>query len=209
MNYELLNKIIAELEVVSPFKAKKIERLIDEYDAQPGNAPFRKDIEKKIFNTIYATFCSLLSRKSRDELYYVATSISEECYSVERSADNGWYINNGGAGRYVIENGETITKCYIPRKYKKGFIVSDKPAESVEERKEQLTAMDFYNTYASRLENIASLMDRKQEIISFDYQTKNEKVSRDLMDIMIEYLHFMKLTPEEMETVFQRPQEQK
>ena len=195
MNKELLLKIIMELESFDQRKAHKLGALLDEYEQVPQN--IKADQRKKIQNYVYNLFTSLLSRKTRNELFNVCTDITEDCYHIEQASNDGWFIDNGGAGRYVVENGKWVTKAFIPRIYKNGFEIDEAEEVPFEERKKEVELLDKYSVY---FDSLARRMDRKQEIITCDYETRSRKVPHELMELLITYLGFMRLTEEQVKS---------
>ena len=179
--------IINGLEELNPRKAKKLRRLTNELIWEK-NPTRRKTLEKKIRDVVYNIYLSCLSKKSRQDIYNTGIIISEECYAVERDAKDGWYIFFDGAKR-LQKHGEGVTVSdVVPREYKKGFYLEEDATEK---------AKKFFKKYRSVLDDISLDMDHKQEMTTYDYQTKTPNIPIPFVERLVDYLGLSRIPKED------------
>ena len=179
MDYNKIYKIITMLDSLSHRRANKLKSLVSSCLVE--NDPKRiKEAEKKVHNYVYNLYLKSLSKKSRDEVYNTSMIINEDCHSVEQDAIDGWYIFMDGAKRTVpTEDGELIFTDIIPREYKEGFKLNDNPTAK---------ELNFYLRYRQFLDSISKHMDRKQELTTFDYQTKTPFIPIEFVEALIDFI---------------------
>lgn len=189
MDMKLLNQILNQLQSISPRKAAKLEKLVSRYQMEQDTTK-QKQIGRKIKNMVYNLFTSLLSRKSRNDLYNTSMLVEEDSYSLEQQSHDDWYINYDGAVRVVYEDHKPKVTNFIPREYKKGFYLEiPKHASSTDALRE----LEFYNRYVDYLNRLSAHMDHKQEIISCGYELKNPNMDKAFPELLIDFLGFKRI----------------
>ena len=186
MKEELLVEILEKLKEKYPIKAKKLEKLVKEYEEEPTEE-IKQRIGRKIYNYVYQIFSQQLSAKSRQEFSDLTSCIGEDSYQIERRENGEWAIGYSAAVRRVIEGDKVVIKNIIPREYQKGYHLSTKLAESKEER---LREVAFLKKYAFQLDRISTMMDKKIEIQSGEYTLKNSSISQEFVDLLVDFLEF-------------------
>ena len=171
MNYEQLYEIIDQLSVINPWKSKKLEALVKK-QVMSKDENEKKQLKRKINNFIYNLFGSCLTRESRNDFFNTSISISEDCYEVE------------------VAN-------FIPREYKKGFYVREREANTEEEKKQLRREFSFLFRNESLLKNISSLMDHRQELVTYGYEVKNNNIPSFFVEMLINYLGLSRVPQEE------------
>jgi len=193
MNMNYFNDFIDALAKINPRKAKKVLNLWKDY-CNCIDEEHQNEIRAKLYNYVYSIFTSCLSRECRNELSNICVSINEDSYQIERSErmnGNIWHVGNDGASKYIINGDQLEIVKTIPRVYRKGYVLDFNDPTKIEER-------DFYFRYDDKLERISSMIDRKKDIISGDYETKNDRVDRNFVELLISFLGLKRLTDEEL-----------
>ncbi len=196
MNYEQLYEIIDQLSVINPWKAKKLEALVKK-QVMSKDENEKKQLKRKINNFIYNLFGSCLTRESRNDFFNTSISISEDCYEVEQREKERWFIYNDGARRYILNGDKVEVANFIPREYKKGFYVREREANTEEEKKQLRREFSFLFRNESLLKNISSLMDHRQELVTYGYEVKNNNIPSFFVEMLINYLGLSRVPQEE------------
>ena len=190
INRERLQTVFECLSTYDPKNAKKLGNLINFFDSEE-DLKRKKEIGRRIYDFIYNIFCKLLRKDVAEKLYEYSCSINELCHEVEHHYGLRWLIDQKGAfmPRYN-DKGEFIRYNEIPRSYLDGFKVDDsKPLDP--------EGVDFYLTNERRLDYISIYMDKKLELVTYSLAYKDARIPKELVDALVSFLGFIKLTPEE------------
>ena len=183
MNYNQLLEIIESLKEINPKKANKLAKLVEsrlnENDSTAG-----KMLDQKIYNYVYSVFTDCLDKKDRDEFYSLSLCIMEDCYSIESNAKRNLVISSDGIKEYTVKDEQVEVKSFIPREYKKGFYL-EKDATDAEKK--------FFNNYKYLLDIIGDKMDKKEELITHNYRVKNNNISTQFMESLIDFLQLPRI----------------
>ena len=183
MNIELLQTILEKLQPISKRKAKKLERLIKEYNL--ADTIEEKDkIEQKIHSFIFYIFLNCLEKESRKELIDIILNINEICYELEKDY---WHINMDGATRIVPIAGGYIPTDHIPREYNKGFYLRNEDKDQNEDSPFRQKEKFFYMKNFYTLSYLSRIMDHKQEFITYYYDTKG-LIDYKFTELLIDFL---------------------
>ena len=189
MKEELLYQILEELKKNHKLQAKRLEKLLKEYQSAE-NEEQKEVIRRKIVNYVYHVFCQQLSPKTRQRLSDLNSSIGEYCYQIEQKEQRQWYIGYDGAFRRGFEGNEIVVKNIIPREYQKGFYLSNELPESKEDRIKEGT---FLKKYRVQLDTISDMMDKKIDIQSGNYELKNDRIDPNFVALLIEFLELRRI----------------
>lgn len=187
MNYLMLHQIIKYLEELNPGKARKLKRLLNA-EKEETDPTKKKQIESKIHQFVYNVYMGSLARESRNDIYNTSMTINEDCYTLEQDANDGWYIFFDGAKRLQsTEDGIKVIN-HVPREYKQGFYL-----------KEDFDAKEaaFLKKYHHMLDTISKNMDHKQELTTFDYQTKSPWIPVEFVELLVDFLGLTRIPQEE------------
>ncbi len=195
MNYELLLDIIEQLSVINPWKARKLDLLVGNHFTTRDEDK-KKEIAKKIDRFIYNLFASSLTRESKNDFFNTGAVINEECYEIEKSEEDRWFITTDGARRFIPTDDGLKEANYIPRDYKKGFHLVDRGATCDMEAGEIMRELSFLKKHQSALNSISGLMDHKLELITNNYNVK-KGIPRFFVEMLIDYLELSRLPKEE------------
>ena len=187
MNYELLIDIIDQLSVVNPFKARKLSTLMEKHFAEDDQKK-KKELEKKINRAVYSIFGKCINKDDLSDFYNTGSCINEECFNVEQSEEDRWFIFSDGARRYVKSEEGLELANYIPREYKKGFYIQERSASYENNDKDILLELRFLKRHQIKLDTISRLMDHKEELITNNYRLRNSSVPRDFVEELIDFL---------------------
>ena len=193
MNTQLLKEIIAEIKTFSKRKAKKLETLLNKYEAETSEDK-KKELKRIIHGYVYHYFGTFLDNDSRFVMENLGQTIAIQQKSVERRANDNWTFGYAGAARVLVKDGKLTMTNFIPRDYQKGFYL-DTPEHLAKEDKQR--EVIFYMTYLNDLQDISRDMDRKQEVVSGAYTTKSPKISRQLTEKMIDFLELARIKDNE------------
>ena len=182
MNTQLLKEIIAEIKTFSKRKAKKLETLLNKYEAETSEDK-KKELKRIIRGYVYHYFGTFLDNDSRFVMENLGQTIAIQQKSVERRANDNWTFGYAGAARVLVKDGKLTITNFIPRDYQKGFYL-DTPEHYSKADKERETI--FYMTYLSDLQSI-----------SHDYTTKSPKIIRQLTEKMIDFLELARIKDNE------------
>lgn len=186
MDLEKLNKIIEDLQSISPLKARRLRKLTDMYQKEQDSEK-KNELHIRIYNYVYHVFGSCLTRECRSDLYNTNTVINEESYSIEQRRKTGYRINMDGVERRMLQAGEVVTKSFIGRDYEKGFYMLEAP-ESEEDKEEFARQSSFYFEHVAVLNQISDYMDHKLDLVTFQYEIKDDKIPRGFTESIIDFL---------------------
>jgi hypothetical protein len=189
MDTQLLREIIAGIKTFSKRKAKKLEILLNKYEAE-SNETRKRELKKLIHEYVYYYFGTFLDNDSRFIIENMGQTIAITQKSIERRANDSWAFGYAGAARVIVKDGKLTITNFIPRDYQKGFYL-DTPEHYSKEDKERETL--FYMTYLAELQDISRDMDRKQEVVSGAYQVRSPKIDRKLIEKMIDFLELARI----------------
>lgn len=197
MQIEKVYEVLEELETLHPRKARKLQSLIENYEFEED-----EDMKKKRFNRIrnyiYSIFRSCLTRECRKELENISICISEDCYTLEEHVKNGWFIFMDGARRLSSEPNEKFSH-FIPREYKKGFYLNKRDYSSETEKQKFIDELNFLTQNKIFLEHISDEMDRKQEIVTYDYEVNSPAIPRKFVELLITTLGYRRIEEKQEE----------
>lgn len=199
MNFELLDTILKYIDTMTYRKyrnqklAKMVRKLKAEYDASEDQKR-KYEIRREIHKIIYRIFNGCLHKKTREELSNIGCTINEYCYQIEHKENNGWNIGNDAAKRYVPSEGKVVQVASIPREYKKGFYLEESEINTEAEKKNKIIESNFYYQYVDYLNRISDLMDRKSDIITYEYVVADPSVDRTFVELLIDFLGFSRVT---------------
>ena len=193
MDWEQLRLIIEEMKQMMPRKAKKLIELIKCYRSSEDEAE-RKTWKYRIHAYIFEVFASCLQKESKNELYSLCLSINEACYDIETATNHNWHIGESGITR--LQDKEKPIG-FIPRTYKEGFHIERKEEEDEKDELEHQREELFMHQYGLFLNIISRQMDRKEELITYDYVLK-PKVEKHFAELLIDYLGLTRI-PEQKE----------
>ena len=185
MNYVLLREIIDQLSVINPYKARKLEMLLNKLNRE-NDQEKKKELEKRINLSIFNLFGKCLTKKDRDDFYNTSTWINEECYAIEQNEKNRWFIFSDGARRYVNTDEGIIVSNYIPREYGMGFHLDE--SDTSKSSEDVLIEAAFIKKYQNRLDIIGRLMDHKEELITDNYCLRDSSIPRFFVEELIDFL---------------------
>ena len=197
MKIENVYAVLDELEILHPRKAKRLHTLIENYELEEDEDK-KKKRWNRIRNYIYGIFRSCLTRECRKELENTSILISEESYTLEEQVKNGWLIFTDGARRLSSEPNETYSN-FIPREYKKGFYLQKHDYSNENEKQKFLDELKFLTNNKIMLGYLSDLMDRKQEIITYDFEVNNEAIPRKFVELLITTLGYVRIPNKENE----------
>ena len=193
MDTQLLREIIAGVKTFNRRAAKRIEKLLNKYEAEP-NEEKKREIKKYIHQYLYYIFGTCLDKDSRFIIENLGQTIALQQKSVERRANDSWTFGYAGAARAIVKEGKLTITNFIPRDYQKGFYL-DTPEHYSKADKERETI--FYLTYLSDLQDISHDMDRKQEVVSGAYKVRSPKIDRKVVEKMIDFLELARIKDNE------------
>lgn len=180
MDYDKTLAIVGEMAAYHPKKAKKISLLLNYWlDATEEE---KKALEKEIRDLIVDEFHRSLDRTSRTEYVNCNVNVHEFAHDAEERMP-GWDITSWGANRLVVEDGEVKIRETIPREYKKGFVLPEGASKE---------AVTFAKINQTKLNSVADYMDRREEIITDEYQPK-EGIPRRYTEHLIDYLGYRRI----------------
>ena len=183
MDYNKLLEIIESLKEINPKKANKLAKLVEsrlnENDSTAG-----KMLDQRIYSYVYNVFADCLDKKDRDEFYSLSLCIIEDCHNIESKTKWNWIISSDGIKEYTVKDEQLEVKSFIPREYKKGFYL-EKDATDDEK--------NFFNHYKCLLDIIGNKMDKKEELITYKYRVKDNNISTQFMESLIDFLQLPRI----------------
>lgn len=181
MNYEETLALVGEMAAFHPKRAKEVSRLLNCWlDAKTeGDKLF---YENSIRNHIINEFHRSMDKASRAEYVNCNVNVHEFAHDAEERVP-GWSISSWGANRIVVEDGEVKVAETIPREYKKGFVLPEGASPEAER---------FAKLNQTKLRSAADYMDRREEILTDEYQPK-AGIPRRYTEHLIDYLGYRRI----------------
>ncbi len=181
---DMLVEMLHYLKDISLMKYKKLQKLAILYLFEEDSQ--NKEIAgKKLRKYIYNLYLGCMNKETRREISNTGVLINEECYTLEQKQENkGWRIAFDGAYHFEKKDDQYVITDSIPREYNLGFYLNEEFSD-----KER----DFYLRNRSRLERISDYMDRKQELTTYDYQTKNPFIPVGFVELLVDYLELCRI----------------
>ena len=191
--------IIEMLEELDPRKAKKLREL-DLQELGETNPQRKNELHQKKWDYMFFILKSCLSKDSKNELLNLSVGINELCYMLEQQAKDGWVIYNHGAVRVQKGTDGISFVGHIPRRYQEGFVLEERHPQTEEERIIAEKELDFYTKHSYQLDLISSEIDRKQELLTYGYQVKDQRTPRALVELLIQELGLPKIPPQDSDS---------
>lgn len=181
MDYEKTLALVGEMAAFHPNRAKTISKYLNLWlDAKDDEE--KLSYERTIRNFIAYEFHKSMNKESRVEYLNCNVNVHEFAHDAEERMP-GWDITSWGANRLVVEDGEVIIAETIPREYKKGFVLPEGASSE---------AVTFAKINQTKLSSAADYMDRREEIITDEYQPK-EGIPRRYTEHLIDYLGYRRI----------------
>ena len=193
MNTDLLVKIINDLYLIDPRRSKKLQDMFLLYYQETDD--YKKHVIKTRINQFVSSILfRLLSKESRLNIFDLGVEINERSSKLEKEAGDNWHIGYYGAVRLLRKENEVVITNFIPRSHGTGFYLDpDKnmPASELERESK------FYKDNSFTLSIIATLMDKREDYTSSKFELKNNRVSREFVETLIEFLGLPKIDSDE------------
>ena len=184
MNDDELKELLHEIKKVNYLLGKIVEKrisiLLNKYLKEAKNFD-QSQIKALIRERVLNAFLLLIDDESKQELCEANLSISEISHRIE-AKNPTWHIFEDSAKKYANIDGKWVVKDCIPREYRNGFVLT-------EENKKSEEAVKFIEDNAAYLQVLSGFMDRRDEIFTGDYKTK-DNVPRELTEKLIDYLGY-------------------